>query len=249
VVVYAGPAATGWAFKEELLHKRLVVEPGGYPAVLVMADADVRAAARVVARYLGYQAGHSGIGVQRVLAHQMVYDAFLDALVDATGDLITGNPFDESTDLGPVVSERGADALDGWISDAVAAGARLLTGGTRRRNAFAPTVLVDVPDELFAGDDVISGPAVTVSPFGWLHEAVASVAAMPLRLNAGVITHDAKLAHRAFEALPVGAVTVGTVPAFRLDPAPYGTSHGEVVRAGLRRLMREMTYERVFIGD
>jgi hypothetical protein len=64
-----------------------------------------------------------------------------------------------------------------------------------------------------------------------------------------VITHDARLAHRAFEALPVGAVTVGTVPAFRLDPAPDGTSHGEVVRAGLRRLMREMTYERVFIGD
>jgi acyl-CoA reductase-like NAD-dependent aldehyde dehydrogenase len=249
VAVYAGPAATGWAFKEELLHKRLVVEPGGYPAVLVMADADVRAAARAVAAYMGYQAGHSGIGVQHVLAHKMVYASFLDALVDAAGNLITGNPFDEATDLGPVVSERIADALEGWVDDAVAAGARLLTGGTRRRNAVAPTVLVDVPDELFAGDDVVSGPAVTVAPFGWLHEAVASVAAMPQRLNVGVFTHDARLARRAFEALPVGAVAVGSVPGFRLDPVPHGVAHGEVVRAGLRRLMREMTYERVFVGD
>jgi acyl-CoA reductase-like NAD-dependent aldehyde dehydrogenase len=249
VVVYAGPAATGWAFKEELLRKRLVVESGGYPVVLVMADADVPAAARSVAVYMGYQAGHSGIGVQRVLAHNMVYDRFLDALADAAGDLVTGNPFDESTDLGPVCGERIAEALDRWISDAVAAGAGLLAGGTRRRNAFAPTVLVDVPEEHFAGDDIVSGPAVAVSRFGWLHEAAAVVAAMPERLNAGVFTHDAGLARRAFEALPVGAVTVGAVPAFRLDPVPDGAAHGDVVRAGLRRLMREMTYERVFVSE
>jgi acyl-CoA reductase-like NAD-dependent aldehyde dehydrogenase len=249
VVVYAGPAATGWAFKEELLRKRLLVEPGGYPVVLVMADADVRAAARSVAAYMGYQAGHSGIGVQRVLVHNMVYDAFLDALVDAAGDLTVGNPFDESTDLGPVCSDRVADTFDGWISDAVAAGARLVAGGTRRRNAFAPTVLVDVPDELFAGDDVVSGPAAAISRFGWLHEAAGIVAAMPERLSAGVFTHNAELARRAFDALPVGAVTVGRVPSFRLDPVPDGTAHGDVVRAGLRRLMREMTYERVFVSE
>jgi aldehyde dehydrogenase (NAD+) len=249
VVVYAGPASTGWAFKEELLRKRLLVESGGYPVVLVMADADVRAAARSVAAYLGYQAGHSGIGVQRVLAHNMVHEAFLGALTDAVGDLVTGNPFDEATDLGPVCSERVAEALDGWISDAVAAGARLLAGGSRRRNAFAPTVLVDVPDELFARDDVVSGPAVAVSRFGWLHEAAGMVAAMPERLSAGVFTRDAGLARRAFDGLPVPAVAVGAVPSFRLDPVPDGAAHGDVVRAGLRRLMREMTYERVFVSD
>jgi acyl-CoA reductase-like NAD-dependent aldehyde dehydrogenase len=249
VVVYAGPAATGWAFKEELLRKRLLVEPGGYPVVLVMADADVRVAARSVAAYMGYQAGHSGIGVQRVLVHNMVYDAFLDALVDAAGDLTVGNPFDESTDLGPVCSDRVADTFDGWISDGVAAGARLVAGGTRRRNAFAPTVLVDVPDEQFGGDDVVSGPAAAISRFGWLHEAAGIVAAMPERLSAGVFTHNAELARRAFDALPVGAVTVGRVPSFRLDPVPDGTAHGDVVRAGLRRLMREMTYERVFVSE
>jgi acyl-CoA reductase-like NAD-dependent aldehyde dehydrogenase len=247
VVVYAGPASTGWAFKEELLRKRLLVESGGYPVVLVMADADVRAAARSVAAYLGYQAGHSGIGVQRVLVHNMVHDAFLTALVDAVGDLVTGNPLDDSTDLGPVCSERIAEALEGWISDALAAGARLATGGTRRRTVVAPTVLVDVPDELFAGDEVVSGPAVAVSRFGWLHEAASVVSAMPERLSAGVFTQDARLAHRVFEALPVGAVAVGAVPAFRLDPVPDGTAHGDVVRAGLRRLMREMTYERVIV--
>ena len=249
VVVYAGPAATGWAFKEELLRKRLLVEPGGYPVVLVMADADVSAAARSVAVYMGYQAGHSGIGVQRVLAHNMVYDAFLDALVDAVGDLSTGDPLDESTDLGPVCNERVADAFDAWISETVAAGARLVAGGTRRRNAFAPTVLADVPDEQFAGEDVVSGPAAAISRFGWLHEAAGIVAAMPDRLSAGVFTHDAGVARRAFEALPVGAVTVGAVPSFRLDPVPHGTAHGDVVRAGLRRLMREMTYERVFVSE
>jgi aldehyde dehydrogenase (NAD+) len=110
-------------------------------------------------------------------------------------------------------------------------------------------VLVDVPDELFATDEVVSGPAVAVARFGWLHEAAAVIAAMPSRLNAGVFTHDARLARRVFEALPVGAVTVGTVPAFRLDPVPTGEANGDVVRAGLRRLMREMTFERVFIGE
>jgi aldehyde dehydrogenase (NAD+) len=248
VVVYAGPAATGWAFKEELLRKRLVVESGGYPVVLVMADADVLSAARSVAAYLGYQAGHPGIGVQRVLAHNLVYDTFLDALVSAVGDLVMGDPLDEATDLGPVCGARIADALDGWISEAVAAGGRLVTGGTRRRNAFTPAVLVDVPEEPFAGADVVSGPAVAVSRFSWLNDAAAAVAAMPQLLNAGVFTHDAGLARRVFEALPVGAVTVDAVPAFRLDPVPYGEAHGDVVRTGLRRLMREMTYERIFVG-
>jgi acyl-CoA reductase-like NAD-dependent aldehyde dehydrogenase len=248
VVVYAGPAATGWAFKEELLRKRLLVESGGYPVVLVMADADVRAAARGVVGYMGYQAGHTGIGIQRVLVHSMVYDAFLDALVDAARNLVTADPLDGSTDLGPVCSERIAAALEGWISDAVASGARLLAGGTRQHNAVAPTVLVDVPDELFGTDEVVSGPAAAVARFGWLHEAAALVAAMPERLNAGVFTRDARLARRVFEALPVGAVTVGTVPAFRLDPVPAGEANGAAVRAGLRRLMREMTFERVFVG-
>src|SRR5439155_2791099 len=133
--------------------------------------------------------------------------------------------------------------------DAVKAGARLLTGGTRHHSAVAPTVLVDVPDEPFGGQDVVSGPGVAVSRFGWLHEAAAAAATMPQLLNAGVFTHDARLARRGFDALPVGAVTVGAVPAFRLDPLPYATAHGEVVRAGLRRLMREMTYERMFVTE
>src|SRR5690606_2466022 len=109
--------------------------------------ADLDWAASRIALYSNYQAGQSCIAVQRVLVQDEVYDDFVSRLVPAVEALVTGDPADERTQVGPMVSEDAARRVEEWVNQAVAAGGRLLAGGGRDGATFAPTVLADVPDD------------------------------------------------------------------------------------------------------
>src|SRR5688572_17923951 len=145
VVSFTGSVPVGWSIRESAPRKHVTLELGGNAAVVVAPDQDDSAldwAASRIATFAMYQAGQSCISVQRVFAHRDVAAVLTDRVVEAVQKLRTGDPTDDATDVGPLIDEQAARRVEGWVDEAVAAGARILTGGTRDGASYAPT---DVP--------------------------------------------------------------------------------------------------------
>ncbi|MEO1339198.1 MAG: aldehyde dehydrogenase family protein, partial [Myxococcota bacterium] len=138
---FTGSPDVGWDLKARAGKKKVVLELGGNAAVIVDHDTDLDDAIQRIIFGAFYQSGQSCIGVQRIIVHESIYDALRDRLVVETQKLKMGDPKDEDTFIGPMISEGEATRLHGWIRSAVDAGATLLTGGDRNGAMLAPTLL------------------------------------------------------------------------------------------------------------
>ncbi|WP_016909839.1 aldehyde dehydrogenase family protein [Streptomyces xiaopingdaonensis] len=252
IISFTGSAPVGWSILDSVPRKRVTLELGGNGAAVVLADysseADLDFAAQRIATFSNYQGGQSCISVQRVLADASVYDRLVPKIVAAVESLTTGDPEDDATDVGPLVSEEAATRVESWVEESLAAGARLLTGGKRDGASFAPTVLEEVPADTRIGNEEVFGPVVSVSRVEGEEAAFAAVNDSKYGLQAGVFTHDLQAAFRAHRALEVGGVVVGDVPSYRADQMPYGgVKDSGVGREGVRFAMEDYTYERVMV--
>jgi acyl-CoA reductase-like NAD-dependent aldehyde dehydrogenase len=245
---FTGSPAVGWELKKQAGKKKVVLELGGNAACIVDADWDIKDA---VTRILvgGFaQSGQSCISVQRVLVQEDIYAAFRKALVKAVSELKTGNPSQDATVVGPLISEEEAERLEKWIKDAVAAGAKLLTGGKRKGALLEPTVVENVPPKQPLWADEAFGPVVVLESFKDYSKALSTVNATRFGLQAGVFTKDIHKAYQAWETLEVGGVVVGDVPSWRADAMPYGgVKESGLGREGVRFAMEDMTEIRMFV--
>src|SRR5438094_416435 len=130
-MTFAGSTPVGWHLKSLAPRARVTLELGGNAAAIVEPDADLAHAASRVTMGGFYQAGQSCVSVQRVLVHEAIYDEFMSGLLPQVKGLVTGNPMDPSTDVGPLIDQKALDRIDAWVADAVAGGARALTGAER----------------------------------------------------------------------------------------------------------------------
>src|SRR2546423_1182074 len=189
VVSFTGSGPVGWQIRDAVPRKHVTLELGGNAAVLVCADwADLAWAADRIATFANYQAGQSCIAVQRVYAHVSRYDALVDRVVRAVGALRVGDPGDESTDVGPLISEDAAKRVEAWVDEAVAAGARVLTGGVRTGTSYAPTVLGDAPAGAKGLADEGFGPGLALAPVESDEAGLAAINDSACGLQAGVFT-------------------------------------------------------------
>ncbi|MFB7500589.1 aldehyde dehydrogenase family protein [Streptomyces sp. NPDC056161] len=252
VISFTGSDKVGYSIMDSVPRKHCTLELGGNGAAVVLADfasdADLDRAAGRIAAFANYQGGQSCISVQRVIADAAVYDRLLPRIVAAVETQVTGDPADERTDVGPLVSEAAAERVESWVEEAVAAGARLLTGGKRDGAAYAPTVLTDVPADVTISREEVFGPVLTVQRTEGEAAAFAAVNDSKYGLQAGVFTHDLEAAFRAHRALEVGGVVIGDVPSYRADQMPYGgAKRSGVGREGVKFAMDDYTYERVLV--
>ncbi|PRX03600.1 UNVERIFIED_ORG: acyl-CoA reductase-like NAD-dependent aldehyde dehydrogenase [Actinomadura viridilutea] len=248
VVSFTGSVPVGWSIRDRVPRKHVTLELGGNGAAVVLPDADLDWAASRIALFSNYQAGQSCIAVQRVYVDRSVRDVFLPKLVDAVKGLVTGDPWDDATQVGPLVSEDAARRVESWVNEAVAAGARVLAGGTREGAAYAPTVLADVPADAKVARDEVFGPVLLVQPVDGVDEAFRLVNDSKFGLQAGVFTRNVDIAFRAFRELEVGGVVIGDVPSYRADQMPYGgVKDSGVGREGLRSAMIDYTEEKIMV--
>ncbi|HEY3747611.1 MAG TPA: aldehyde dehydrogenase family protein [Pseudonocardiaceae bacterium] len=249
VISFTGSGPVGWSIQQQVPNKHITLELGGNAAVVVHRDwADIPGAAARIALFGNYQAGQSCISVQRVLVHQDVYQEFVDELLAAVGKLPIGDPTADGVQVGPVINEAAAERITDWVDEARAAGATVLTGGTREGTTVAPTVLADVPGDSKVATEEVFGPVLSVAPFASIDEAFAMVNNSRFGLQAGVFTRDLQVAFRAHRDLEVGGVIVGDVPSFRADQMPYGGwKESGVGREGLRSAMADLTEERTLV--
>lgn len=252
VISFTGSEQVGFSIMDSVPRKHCTLELGGNGAAVVLADyatdEDLDWAATRIAAFSNYQGGQSCISVQRVIADASVYDRLVPRIVAAVEAQVTGDPSDDATDVGPLVSEDAAKRVEAWVDEAVEAGARLLTGGKRDGASYAPAVLAEVPADVTLYCEEVFGPVLTLQKVEGEAAAFAAVNDSKYGLQAGVFTHDLQTAFRAHRALEVGGVIIGDVPSYRADQMPYGgVKQSGVGREGVKFAMDDYTYERVMV--
>jgi len=250
MLTFTGSPAVGWDLKARAGKKKVALELGGNAAVVVTASADLAyAVERIVAGGFGY-AGQSCISVQRVLVDRKIESAFLDLLLPKVRALNVGDPADEATDVGPLISKQEAERAEAWIREAVIGGAKLLAGGEREGALLKPTVLTATKPEMRVNCQEIFAPVVTVTPYDDFEAALKMANDSTFGLQAGVFTRDTEEAWKAFETLEVGGVMINDVSTYRVDHMPYGgVKDSGTGREGLRYAIEEMTESRLMVWN
>jgi glyceraldehyde-3-phosphate dehydrogenase (NADP+) len=248
LISFTGSAAVGWQIKNNCGKKKVVLELGGNAGVVVHSDADLAYAAdRCVVGSFAY-AGQTCISVQRILVERSVCGKFTDLLLEGARKLKSGDPLDDTSDLGPMIRESDAIRATDWVQEAVRGGARLLCGGQRRGSILEPTILTGTRPEMKVNCLEVFAPVVTVEPYDDFNQALKQINNSPYGLQAGLFTRDAKLIFNAYEELEVGALVAGDVPAFRIDHMPYGgIKDSGLGREGLRYAIEDMTEPKLLV--
>lgn len=212
------------------------------------ADANLDAAiSSIVTGGFAY-AGQACISVQRIYVQKTLYQTFLDRFVPRVASLRVGNPAEEITDVGPLITEEAAVRVEQWVQEAVENGAKVLTGGKREGAIYHPTVLVDVKPDMKVVCQEVFGPLVVVIPFDTEEEAVSLANASDYGLQAGVFTSDINRAFRLADELETGGVWINDVSTVRQDNYPYGgVKRSGIGKEGVKYAVEDMT-EVKFIG-
>jgi glyceraldehyde-3-phosphate dehydrogenase (NADP+) len=242
LITFTGSPATGWPVKSQAGKKRVVLELGGNAGVIVEADADLELALSKILAGGFANAGQSCISVQRVYIHTSIWRDFLPKLVRGAKEIPMGDPWKETTVVGPMITEHAAKQVEEWIADAVAGGARILCGGKRQGAMFEPTILADVRPDMKVSSGEVFAPVVTVEEYKTFADAIARVNDSEFGLQAGVFTRDIQSVFKAYGELEVGGVVVNDAPTYRVDHMPYGgVKDSGFGREGVRYAMEEMT--------
>ncbi len=243
------PAGSAVAEAAGSLLKKVVLELGGSDPYLVLADADLAAAARTCAASRCINSGQSCIAAKRFIVHTDVYDEWLDLFVAEMAKLRVGDPHDETTQIGPLARFDLRDQLHEQVLASVAAGARLVLGGTIPDGLgafYPPTVLVDVASGMPAYDDELFGPVAAVIRVDSEEEAIRVANDTRFGLGAAVFTEDLERGERiAATRLEAGTCVVNTFVAS--DPRlPFGgikaSGFGrELADLGIREFVNQKT--------
>jgi acyl-CoA reductase-like NAD-dependent aldehyde dehydrogenase len=247
---FTGSPGVGWDLKARAGKKKVVLELGGNAAVIV--DGDQREKLDFVVDRLAfgafYQSGQSCIHVQRILAHASIYDALREKMIAKTKSLKMGDPKDESTFVGPMISESESKRLAGWMNEAVSAGARIVAGGKVEGAMFEATLVEDVARDSDLYRKEAFGPVAILEKFDDFGDALDRVNDSDFGLQTGLFTDSLAHMYRAWDELDVGGVVVNDVSSFRVDNMPYGgVKDSGVGREGIRYAIEDMTELRLMV--
>jgi acyl-CoA reductase-like NAD-dependent aldehyde dehydrogenase len=245
---FTGSPDVGWKLKAKAGKKPVVLELGGNAACVVDEGTDIEDAVTRIVFGAYYQSGQSCISVQRIMVHDSLYDAVREKLTSAVKALKMGDPKDESTFIGPMISEKEAQRLHGWVEEAVNNGATLLCGGELDGAMLQATLLENVGADQTVNNEEAFGPVAVLSRFSDFDEALEEINNSDFGLQAGIFTKDIYKAHKAWDELDVGGVVIGDVPSWRVDHMPYGgVKDSGLGREGVRYAIEDMTELRLMV--
>lgn len=242
MITFTGSSQVGWGIAATAYRKKVALELGSNSPVLVAEDADIDTAAAKIAKAAYSTSGQSCISVQRVIAHRAVYDELMAALGKHADALVVGDPFDDTTDVGPLIAASATERVRSWIAEAADAGAGVVAGGEVVDRCLRPTVVDHAPLGTRLREAEAFGPVLTVIPFESHEQAYALANETVFGLQAGLFTADLDFALEAVHRLDFGGVLVNDIPTTRLDQQPYGgVGESGNTREGPAYTARDMT--------
>ena len=228
--------------------KKVTMELGSNAPLVVMDDADLEKVAAATAATGFSNAGQVCISAQRVLAQANIYDEFLDVLKPRVDALSAGDQLQADTSMGPMIRESDAARVEEWITEAVTAGARIVTGGSRSGTLMQPTIVADVDAQMRISSDELFGPAVGVARFTDIGDAIRTANDTRYGLSAAVFTQDIDRALRFAREVESGNIHINWGTQWRADLMPYGgLKDSGMGKEGPRYAVEEMTETKMVV--
>jgi acyl-CoA reductase-like NAD-dependent aldehyde dehydrogenase len=247
-VSFTGSTRVGESITKVAGVKKLSLELGASSPVVVLSDADIEYAANAVSIGGYVNAGQVCISVQRVIVEQSIRAEFLEALAPKVAALKVGNPLDEATQIGSLISESEAKRVSESIREAVSQGAHLLLGGERDGSYIQPAILAEVDPNSSIAQDELFGPAVVISNAANDREAIALANSTQYGLGAGIFTKNTDRAIEAMREIDAGIIHINWTPLWRADLMPYGgLKSSGIGKEGIRTTVSEMTESKTVI--
>ena len=247
---FTGSPEVGWKMKSEAGSKKITLELGGNAGVLVSADADIeQAVTKCVAGSFAYS-GQVCIHVQRIYVEETIFDSFIDLFKQKTDNLKFGAPTDDDTEISSMIDETNAIRVESWVNDAVADGAKVLSGGNRKGTYYEPTIITNTKPQMNVCQLEVFGPVVTIEKYSNFNDAIAEINNSQFGLQAGIFTNNIKEINYAFNELEVGGVVNNDVPTFRVDHMPYGgLKNSGFGREGVKYSIMEMMEPKLLVKE
>ncbi len=250
LLTFTGSPVVGWKMKRDAGKKKVVLELGGNAGVIVTGSADMELAVKkCIVGGFAYS-GQVCIHAQRIYVHKSVFDEFSNRFILEAQKLKVGDPLEPDTDISSMIDENNAIRVQEWVDEAVAGGAKILTGGKRKGTYFPPTVLSETHKEMKVCSLEVFGPVVTLEPYDNFDDAVKYVNEGRFGLQAGVFTNSIEDMNFAFRNLDVGGVIINDVPTFRVDHMPYGgIKDSGLGREGVKYSILDMTEPKILVKN
>jgi len=243
---FTGSTEVGRSIQSRAGLRRTQMELGSIACTIVCDDADLDKALPKIVNAGYRKAGQVCTSIQLLLVHKKIISQVEAKLAGLVSALSYGDPSDEKTFVGPLISEKEAIRVEAWVAEAVASGARRLAGGARKGALLAPVLLAGVDESMKVGCQEVFGPVVCIAPFDTLEQAIERVNSTPYGLATGIFTNRLGDAFAAARRLEVGGVHVNETSSSRVDLMPYGGSKDSGFgREGPRYAVHEMTEERI----
>ena len=249
-LTFIGSGAVGWRLRSRLAPgAHCALEHGGAAPVLVEPDADLDDALPKIAKGGFYHAGQVCVSVQRLYVHREVVSEVSERLVEAARALKVGDPLDPEVEVGPLISRGEIDRVHEWVHEAESLGGRILCGGEPiGETCYAPTVILDPPDEALVAREEVFGPVVVVFTYDERDEAIRRANALDFSFQAAVFTKDLDVAFDCARRLDATAVMVNQHSAFRVDWMPFGGRKASGLGlGGIGPSMHDMTHEKLVV--
>lgn len=221
---FTGSTAVGKILMEQCAPtlKKLSLELGGNAPFIVFDDADVDAAVKGAINSKFRHAGQTCVCVNRILAHDKIYDEFVEKFTRAVEELKVGNGIDPAVQIGPLINEKGKNKVKEHVEDALKKGAKLTTGGKSMEGLFyAPTVLANATPEMVIAREEVFGPVAPVFRFGTEEEAIQMANDTQYGLASYFYSKDVARCWRVAEALEYGMVGINE-GLISTEVAPFG---------------------------
>lgn len=247
-ISFTGSYEVGTKICEMAGMKRVTMELGSNSPVVIMDDADLEKAATAITMAGYANAGQVCISAQRILTSSAIKSDFVDLLKSKVENLTTGNQLQDSTKIGPMVRESDAARVEEWVNQAVSQGARLVCGGQRQGAIYAPTILDETKPDMLVVKDEIFGPAVALSYFNDVNEAIAMANDTTYGLSAGIFTQDIDRAMKFARQVDSGNIHINWSSQWRADAMPYGgLKHSGTGKEGPKYAIQEMSEEKMVV--
>jgi phosphonoacetaldehyde dehydrogenase len=248
LITFTGGVSIGKAIAAKAGYRRIVLELGGNDPLIVLDDADLERAATLAAQGSYRNSGQRCTAVKRILVQNKVAADFTELLVEKTRAWSYGDPFDEANQMGTVIDEAAARLFEARVDEAVACGARLLTGNARHGALYAPTVLDRVDPAMTLVREETFGPVSPIMGFDTIDDAIRISNGTAFGLSSGVCTDRTDAIVRFVNELNVGTVNVWEVPGYRIELTPFGgiKDSGLGYKEGVQEAMKSFTNLKTF---
>ena len=241
-ITFTGSAQVGKMIKQKAGLKKVTLELGSNSPNIIFEDADVETAATSLVKGAFAFSGQVCISAQRIYVQRSVYDQFINTFVPKVEKLVVGNPTDETVDIGPMITLDASSRIESWVDEAIATGAKAVTGAKREGQIYYPTVLVDVTADMKVVCQEVFAPIVSVIPFDTEEEVIGYANDSDFGLQAGVFTKDIDRAMRLADQLETGGVWINEISTYRQDNYPYGgVKLSGVGKEGVKYAVEDMT--------